>query len=90
MRRSVCPWFRASKDAWFVCHEGKQKNLRVKGEGNRGKRSGHGIGSWEGFPFEPTSPIESHPKPVEVKPEPSVKVSEGIPSEVVKKSVLAS
>src|SRR5205807_2538828 len=34
MRKSVGPWFRKSKNAWYVCHEGKQVNLFVKGEAN--------------------------------------------------------
>lgn len=34
MRHSVGPWFRKSKNAWFVWHEGRQKNLFVKGEAN--------------------------------------------------------
>jgi integrase len=33
-RRSVGPWFRKSKNGWYVCHEGKQHNLFVKGEEN--------------------------------------------------------
>ena len=82
MRRSVCPWFRASKNAWFVWHEGKQKNLRVKGEGNRegAFRAWHRL--MGGLPIQAeSSPIKSPLKPVEVKPEASVKVSEeSIPS----------
>jgi integrase/recombinase XerC len=80
MRRSVCPWFRASKDAWFVCHEGKQKNLRVKGEGNREEafRAWHRL--MGGLPTQAeSSPIKSSPKPVEVKSEAFPKASVSLP-----------
>src|SRR4051812_15578489 len=34
MRRSVGPWFRKSKNAWYVQHEGRQVNLKVRGKDN--------------------------------------------------------
>jgi hypothetical protein len=34
MRQSVGPWFRKSKNTWYVCNNGKQVSLKVKGEGN--------------------------------------------------------
>jgi hypothetical protein len=34
MHRSVGPWHRQSKKAWYVCHNGKQVNLKVRGEAN--------------------------------------------------------
>jgi len=33
-RKSVGPWFWQAKDGWFVWHEGKRFNLKVKGEEN--------------------------------------------------------
>ncbi len=35
MRSSVGPWYRQSKDSWYVCHEGKQINLFIKGENSK-------------------------------------------------------
>jgi len=37
MRRSSGPWFRQSKNSWYVWHSGKQINLKVKGESNEEK-----------------------------------------------------
>jgi integrase len=38
MARSVeGPWYRASKDGWYVTHEGRSVSLKVRGKANRGE-----------------------------------------------------
>lgn len=34
-RQNEGPWFRSSKDAWYLWQDGKQVSLGVKGKGNR-------------------------------------------------------
>jgi integrase/recombinase XerC len=71
MRRSIGPWFRASKNAWYVCHEGKQVNLFVKGEENEAKA----VKAWHRLMAgdEPVKPVKREPTgipcPVSVPPQ---------------------
>jgi hypothetical protein len=64
-RRSVGPWFRTSKNAWYVCHEGKQVSLGVKGEESKAQA----IKAWHrlmgGVPLVQPEPL-AKPKPTAV------------------------
>ncbi len=60
--KSDGPWYRASKGGWFVTVDGRQVNLRVKGEGRRAEA----VKAWHGLMAGGTAPVAAvahEPKP---------------------------
>lgn len=63
MRRSVGPWFRASKNTWYATVDGKKVSLKVRGEGNEADA----VRAWHWLMG--GLPVEAEPKPITPKPE---------------------
>lgn len=76
-RSCLGPWFRASKNAWYVWHDGRQTSLKVKGKASEAEA----VKAWHRLMA--GLPAEADPKPATVKPKPSTvkpKPAETIPS----------
>ena len=89
-RPSFGPWFRKGKNAWYVCHKGRQVNLKVRGEGNKVAAKKGSRRLLAGLPVEADPiPVLTARKAVAVKPEAPVRASEK-PSEAMPSLINAS